>query len=153
MKKIFLANKIKLKNGNFFIKRIFNIKQSHCARYTRLQAKNLFNLEFPANNAWDLIYFTEIVENLNSLEDLKNSKKLKPGNVILCYNPLSNFNGKKDIKGNEIKFTHTLLYLGEDFNEEKIFIHQYINEQVIINLEEISGYKLIPKYILKPKNN
>ncbi len=141
MKRIFIANKIETSAGELMIKRVFGLENSHCAKYSRILAQELFNIEYPAVDAWNLPLHLESYQ--------FNEKSIGIGDLILFYNPKSRFNKRLDEASKPIIGTHTVLYLGDNKYEEKLFAHQYIDSQEILTLDELIMYKLEPKLILR----
>lgn len=51
MKEIFVPEKVKLVEQELIIQYLHGLKPFECAKYARIQAKRLFNLNYPHNDA------------------------------------------------------------------------------------------------------
>jgi len=128
-----------------------NIPPGYCARYATTASKKMFGKEYENHEAWNLRYKNKIVENLDSIGELKElviNGKLEPGMIIGIYNPKSNKNKRKDLTHNKIKYSHVMVYAGINKDNELEFIHQLGKKIEKINLSDIQelenkGWKLI----------
>jgi len=127
----------------------------HCSRYVRLAANDLFGIKYPEDNAWNIRNYqgvSEIVVNGTPLEELVANGKLKPGMIIgVAINHPSRYDASAERSG--AGYTHAILYLGMDKNEELCFADQWgTRTRPKISLDDLkrSG---TPKEILYIKTN
>lgn len=87
-----------------------------CSRYVRFAAKDVFNIDYPVANSWQIRDSDKIGEiNVNSvgdLEDLARSDALKPGMIVGFFYPKSKYNVPATESG--AGYTHVALYLGNE---------------------------------------
>ena len=121
------------------------IPSGYCSRYVRFAARDLFDKQYPAANAWDIRDNSNVVVrriNDDGLPELVDKGELKPGDLVGMHNPKSMRNYLRGVK--EAGYTHVLLYLGA--NEEGLhFAHQFGSK-----MERKTLRKLQEDYSLKP---
>ncbi len=117
-----------------------------CSRYVRLAAKDLFGIEYPSADAWDIRddpFVKEIdLENFDSLRKLVDEDKITPGTVIGFYNPSSKYNSRAQEDG--AGYTHVMLYVGKD-GKEPVLADKFGRETRVLSLEELSRTNIVPK--------
>lgn len=117
-----------------------------CSRYVRLAAKDLFGIEYPSADAWDIRddqHVKEIVlGDFNSLRRLVDEDKITPGMIIGFYNPSSKYNSRAQEDG--AGYTHVMLYVGKD-GSEPVLADKFGKETRVLSLEELSKTKIVPK--------
>ena len=92
------------------------VPSSMCARYLRLSANDLFGLQYPKADAWNIRDDSRVseipVSSVKDLENLAERGVLKPGMGLGLYNPTSRYNSvaQKDGAG----YTHVAIYLGKE---------------------------------------
>ncbi len=126
------------------------LPSSLCSRYVRLAANELFDIDYPAGDAWELRDLENVDElKVKSYDDLKILSKngtLRPGMLVGFYNPKSNYNSHPEAK--KSGYTHVGLFLGEE-KDSLYFAHQFGKETRI--KESDSSFEragLVPKEIL-----
>jgi len=121
-----------------------------CSRYVRLAAKDLFGIEYPSADAWDIRDDSRVKEirldGTNSLEWLIDSGNLKPGMLVGVYNPTSRYNQRASQDG--AGYTHVMLYLGND-GGEPFFADKFGKKtRPKISLKDLNDSGLKPREIL-----
>ncbi|MEK6916075.1 MAG: hypothetical protein AABW89_06050 [Nanoarchaeota archaeon] len=125
-----------------------------CSRYARLAAEDIFGIQYPRADAWDIrndLRIEEIsVKNKLDLERLENEGRLRPGMLVGFFNPNSKYNGQARDAG--AGYTHVALYLGED--GDLIFADKFgKNTRQRITIDEIlSNGNLEPREVLFNSN-
>jgi hypothetical protein len=96
-----------------------NLPSNYCSAYATSNAKELFSIDYPRGDAWNMRYSNSIVARSetgftnNELKRLENAGRLKPGMLLGIENPTSRYRNHKDKTGNTVEYTHIALYLGE----------------------------------------
>ena len=121
-----------------------------CSRYVRFAAKELFGLNYPSADAWDIRYALDIneikIDSANTLEKLARDGKLKPGMMVGVYNPTSRYNSRAKEDG--AGYTHVMLYLGQK-DGELLFADKFgKSTRPKISLSEIRAKWLQPREIM-----
>lgn len=135
------------------------VPPTHCSRYSRFAAEDLFNLDYKKDSlsdgvdAWNLRYHNKIIEtsdnfSKDNLEELVSEEIIQPGMIVGFYNPKSKYKNGKDEKGKKRLYTHVGVYLGQGEDGEMKFAHQWGSKTQVNNLHWFYGKKLIPKEIL-----
>ncbi len=120
----------------------YDLESGYCSLYTRLTAKNTFDLNFSPADAWNLTKVNNVVERVNDFKDLEsltNEGILEPGMIIGLYNSESSHNKK----GRE--FTHVGLNLGDGK------IAHFIDDSLVENYEQLKARGYNPKAIISPR--
>ncbi len=125
-----------------------------CSRYVRYAAKDLFKIDYPAADAWDIrdgINVEEIkIDSKNTLETLVKDGSLKEGMVVGFYNPNSKYNARAEKDG--AGYTHVMLYLGKD-GEKLLFADKFGKKtRTKISLDEITKSGLDAREVMYIKN-
>jgi len=147
---------IELKEGSIDIP-VYNclkVPSGNCSGYVRRAAKDLFGKEYSISDAWNRRYNDNLVSTLNDNDDLRKFYKngiLKPGMIIGTYFPDSSHLNDKDQTGNQVRYTHNLLFLGENPQDELIFIEKFGQKTQSRTLEEFSKNGLTAKEIIDAK--
>lgn len=131
----------------------FELKNLMCAKYARLAAKEIFNLDYIRDHAWNFNKnnkVTHSIDNFTSLENLIDSAGVSPGDIIGTYNPHSSYNDKLDDQGKKIEYTHLLLYFG-NMNQEPLFAHFYGSETLLETIPQLKKRGLSPREVIVPK--
>jgi cell wall-associated NlpC family hydrolase len=123
-----------------------------CSRYVRLAAHDLFGINYPQADAWNLRSKNDIEEIPinNNLEELVKAGKVKPGMIIGTYNPTSKYNdvAKKAGAG----YTHVLIYIGNE-DGKLIFADKFGKKtRSKLTLEELKNSHLEPREALYLNN-
>ncbi len=91
------------------------VPSNYCARYVRVAAKDLFGIDYPYANVWDIREKSSVKTiplNNKTLEQLVDEGKLVPGDAVGMYYPRSEHNDDKGAK--KAGYTHMALYLGKE---------------------------------------
>ena len=130
------------------------VPANYCSRYVRFAARDLYDIEYPADDAWKLRNHSNMnAIKLNSGDDLRelaDNETLKPGMVVGMFYPASKYNGRQDVE--KAGYTHVLLYLGSK-DGELYFADKFgskIRKSSLSKLQSENG--LVPKEILHKKN-
>lgn len=100
----------------------------NCSGYARRVAEEMFGKKYSFANAWDRRYKDRVVcevEDNDDLRGLADGGVLKPGMLVGVFYPRSHYNDVKDMKGHPVKYTHMVVYIGEDPNGEPLFVEQF----------------------------
>lgn len=128
----------------------------NCSRYARLASKELFGKEYQRADAWNLRYHDKVVQSLgtNTLDNLYDSGTLKPGMIVGVFNPKSKYNDKLDESGKKVKYTHVILFVGEEKvngKRELKFAHQFGKNFYLESAQAITNRGLSPIEVLDSK--
>jgi hypothetical protein len=127
------------------------VKPNHCARYAIQASNKLFGKEYNYEDAWNLRYSNKILKEIRSFQEV-NWDSIPEGTILGVYNPKSNYNKRKDKKNKKIKYSHVVLYVGNDNKENPWFIHQWGKEIEKISIEGLLEKKLRPIEIIDSKS-
>ncbi|MEK6925334.1 MAG: hypothetical protein AABW71_03805 [Nanoarchaeota archaeon] len=101
-----------------------------CSRYVRFAANDLFGIQYPNANAWDIRDASNVSEiPVNSKEDvikLAKDRFMKRGMALGLYNPKSKYNNVAQNDG--AGYTHVALYLGMDRDGRMYFADKFGKE-------------------------
>lgn len=130
------------------------VPANNCSRYVRFAAKDMFGVEYPAADAWNLRDFSSVEHIPVSDENDVRNRALKgefiPGDVLAVYNPNSSYNSNP--RARKVGYTHVLLYLGKDDMGEMHFADKFGSKtRKDISLHEIIQNKLKPVETLRVK--
>ncbi len=134
---------------------IYRLNSDHCSEYALLAARKLFGKEYNWRNTWDLRYKNQVVSEIKNNENILEliiNNKLKPGMIVGTKIPNSNYENEIDLEGNKAKYTHVLVYVGINQDNEPEFIHQLGSRIMKSSLLELEKKKFIPKEIIGFKN-
>ena len=126
------------------------VRPGRCAAYARMAAEELFGKEYSYSNGWDRKYNDEVIANVSGnqdLETLEEQGSLHPGMMIGAYYPGSPHLGKTDSHGNEITYTHNLLYLGRNPEGELTFADQAKARTRVRTLEDWNKAGIEARYV------
>ena len=149
-------------------------KDPSCARYVREAAKELFDLDYHWADAWcrkitgdKVVWETSEMDvyrksstqqgqirefNNDKLKELEENGELIPGMIVGAYYPKTSYDnqlGKKQYcataeKDEIMYYTHNLLYLGKNNNDEMVFAELFrLGEPGLRTLNEFDNYGLI----------
>jgi hypothetical protein len=130
------------------------VRPGRCAAYARMAAEELFGKEYSYSDGWDRQYNDKVVSNINNNENLRNLERqgiLEPGMMIGAYYPNSPYLGKTDSHGNEITYTHNLIYLGKNPEGQLIFVDQAKIRTQVRTLEDWNKVGIEARYIFDIK--
>ncbi len=133
----------------------FRLKKDRCSQYSRLAAKKLFGKEYNSGHAWNLRYSNKVVHEIQKQESIKDliiRDKLEPGMLIGVYQPRSSYKNRKDEKGQKVKYTHVITYLGLNNQGKPEFVNQLGRRIQRITDEDFSKKKFTPKEIIDSYN-
>ena len=122
-----------------------------CSRYARLAARDMFGINYPSADAWDIRDDSKV-----SKIPLNNSQKeiislvvrdiLKPGMLIGVYNPKSAYNARAKEDG--AGYTHVMLYIGQG-NGEFYFADKFGKKtRTKVSLTDVVESGLEPREVL-----
>ena len=126
-----------------------SVPANMCSRYVRVAAKDLFGIQYPHANAWDIRDHATVSEiPIKSKEELIKLAKegfMKRGMALGLYNPKSKYNdvARDDGAG----YTHVALYLGMDKEGKMYFADKFGKE----TRERTSLDELLEKGNLQPR--
>lgn len=132
----------------------YKLQNNRCAAYVRKAAEDLFKKKYSPADAWNMRYVNRVtgqMEGLTNLEDLEKLQKLTPGSIVGLMNPQSKYKNRADSQGNPVKYTHVVLYLGEQGGKHYI-AHQFDDEIEKTTLEDLVKRGLTPVEILNTKD-
>ena len=128
------------------------LPKGFCARFVRLAAKDLFGLDYPVVNAWDLQHDAVLIANLNgnrNLHEMSTFDLLEKGIVVGAYYPQSKANGRSDKQNIKVSYTHVLLFVGNDSLGNPVFIEQFKEKIQIRRLDDFDNDRLVAKVLIK----
>jgi hypothetical protein len=125
-----------------------------CSRYTRLAAQDLFGIPFASADAWNLRYHEEVVGDVNgkSLSELARDQVMVPGDQVTLHYPASSYNGRSDEQGNELRYSHTSMFLGLDESDEPLVAHKFVDRTRVDTPAELAELDLTPIEVIRAKN-
>lgn len=125
-----------------------------CSGYVRRAAKDLFGVDYSIADAWDRRYSDQVVGPVDNscLTDLAQNQQLTPGDIIGFYNPHSKHNEDLDKKGQKVRYTHVMVYLGLNENNSPLFAELYGEDTNVIGMREIERKGLEAREHICPKN-
>jgi hypothetical protein len=128
---------------------LYSIPANHCSRYVRKADKELFNIDVPADDAWNIRNHRGVktipLENPDNLYELVDQQTVVPGDIIGTYNPRSAYN--RNPNAMKAGYTHVMLYLGEK-DGHLYFAHQFGDHISRINLRDVKDKHLMPVEVL-----
>lgn len=111
------------------------LKRLECAKYARLAAKQLFDLDYNPAPTWNIGCVNQFLWRRGASSCYNWVDVARPGHLIGIYNPTSRFNtfwcGRRDLAGASRLFTHVTLYLGD-----RRIAHQFISTIQLCSLED-----------------
>ncbi len=131
---------------------IFRVPPLNCARYTRLAARDIFHLDYPAGAAWEKKYGTITVASggdLN-LNELARSNTIHPGMLVGLFNDDSHYRNSLDSHGQKVDVTHSALYLGMD-EGDALLANQFVAKTFVFPFSKMSS-NLHARQVLAPLN-
>jgi len=122
----------------------------NCSAYVRKAAKELFNKTYSTCHAWDRRYFDKLMCDVGGrdLESLVEEEILKPGMVIGTFIVGSGYRDREDCRGDGVKYTHNMLYLGRDIRKKPIFAQQVGSITSIVTEKEVEDELSIPMEVI-----
>ena len=129
----------------------FKLPSESCSGYVRRSAEKLFGKKYSVSDAWNRRYEDQLIVGVDNNEDLRKNYDdgtLKPGMIIGTYYPKSGHLKDKDATGNQVKYTHNLLFLGEGKNKKLIFAELFGPTTRTRTLEQFAEHDLRAKEII-----
>ena len=130
------------------------VRERECSKYVRMAASDLFGKSYSIANAWDRRYKDKLVYEVDDsfLESLAKQGTLLPGMIVGIRNPDSTHNQDLDILGEQARYTHNALYLGNNRFGRPLFAEQFINAINVRTEEDMRKSHLIPVEIIDVKS-
>ncbi len=110
------------------------VPSTHCSRYAKKMAKDVFNLDYPSGNAWDIRKNSKIILDSKEgftpeeIDSLVKIKEIQPGMLFGIYNPKSHYNHRKRL------YTHVGGYLA-NLDNAPMIAHQWGSETRVDSLK------------------
>jgi hypothetical protein len=125
----------------------------NCARYARMVSEKVFSLKYTPANTWNFSYANQPIVKVeeSNLELLAQNGTLEPGMILGTYNPKSRYANRTDQTGRPVKYTHTVVYLGEGRNGQPIFVHQFGAKIRIDTLSSLKEQELELREVIAPR--
>jgi len=133
----------------------YRLKSNRCSQYALLSARKLFEKEYNWEDAWNLRYSNKVIHKFqkeDSMKDLIIDGKLDQGMLIGIDQPKSVYKNHKDKKGQTVKYTHAILYLGLRDDGRPEFVNQLGRRIERITDKDFAKKEFTPKEIIAPKN-
>lgn len=129
----------------------YKLSRFHCAEYAVRAAKDLYRKEFVSSNAFNLRYCNKVIseiENPNQIYQLIDNGILKPGMIVGTTNPNSPYRNAADQSGQKAEYTHVVVYVGKNKDQEPEFIHQRESTIENVTLTQLLNMRLTPVEVL-----
>jgi len=132
------------------------VPANYCSRYARFAAKDLYDINYPADDAWKLRNHDSVgtirISEVSDLDKLVDECRLKPGMVVGMFYPKSKYNGREDVE--KAGYTHVVLYVGKDEKAQLHFVDKFGSKTRRKTLGELHrDNKLVPKEIIYNKEH
>ncbi|MBM3232471.1 hypothetical protein FJZ21_03805 [Candidatus Pacearchaeota archaeon] len=135
------------------------VPTSYCARYARMAAKDLFDLEYPVGHAWKMRSFPGIetipIHSTQELADFANMGMLKPGMLVGFRYFFTHPDNLNAARKEGVDYTHMALLIDTDSEGGPFFADKFKSDtRPRISLATITRLRTLkPRELLYLKGN